>query len=69
MRAEVEISSTLTEATLTIEDLLHVRPGDIIPIELPDQVELNIEDIPLFRGKFGTMNGQNAIKIDEFIQR
>lgn len=67
--AEVELSSVLTEATLSVEDLLRVRPGDVIPIDLPKQVVLNVEDVPLFRGKFGTINGQNAIKIEEFIHR
>ncbi|MBO8086828.1 MAG: flagellar motor switch protein FliM, partial [Marichromatium sp.] len=66
--AEVEIFSMLTEATLTVRELLDVRPGDIIPVELPETVVLNVEDIPTFRGKFGTSNGNNAIKITEFLQ-
>ncbi|MBK1647439.1 flagellar motor switch protein FliM [Rhabdochromatium marinum] len=65
--AEVEVSSTLIETTLTVEELLRVRPGDIIPIDFPDLVDLNVEDIPLFRGKFGTINGQNAIRIEEIV--
>lgn len=67
--AEVEISSTLAEATLSVEELLQVRPGDIIPVDLPEQVVLNVEDVPLFRGKFGTLNGQNAIKIEDILHR
>ncbi|AHF03635.1 flagellar motor switch protein FliM [Marichromatium purpuratum 984] len=66
--AEVEIFSMLTEATLTVRELLDVGPGDIIPVELPETVVLNVEDIPTFRGKFGTSNGNNAIKITEFLQ-
>ena len=66
--AKVEISSVLTEATLTVEQLLEVKPGDIIPVDLPEIVILNVEDIPLFRGKFGVSNGINAIKIIEHIK-
>jgi flagellar motor switch protein FliM len=66
--AQVEISSVLTEATLTVQQLLDIRPGDIIPITLPETVILNVEDIPLFRGKFGVANGSNAIKIAEYIK-
>lgn len=65
--ARVEISSTLTEATLTVQQLLEMRPGDIIPVNLPETVILNVEDIPIFRGKFGVSNGVNAIKIAEII--
>ncbi len=67
--AEVEISSMLTEATMSVEELLKVRPGDIIPVNLADLVVLNVEDVPLFRGKFGTLNGQNAIRIEEILHR
>lgn len=66
--AKVEISSILTEATLTVGDLLRIKPGDIIPVNLPETVVLFVEDIPLFRGKFGVSNGINAIKITERIK-
>ncbi|ADC63838.1 flagellar motor switch protein FliM [Allochromatium vinosum] len=66
--AKVEISSVLTEVTLTVEQLLEVKPGDIIPVDLPETIVLNVEDIPLFRGKFGVSNGINAIKIMEHIK-
>lgn len=66
--ADVEISSTLTEATLSVRELLDVRPGDIIPIELPETVVLYVEDVPTFRGKFGVSNGINAIKVTECLR-
>lgn len=66
--AQVEISSSLTEATLTVEQLLKIKAGDIISVELPETVILHVEDIPLFRGQFGVSNGMNAIKIVEQIK-
>ncbi len=66
--AKVEISSTLTEATLTVEELLKIKPGDIIPVNLPETVVLYVEDIPLFRGQFGVSNGIYALKITERIK-
>lgn len=65
----VEISSVLAEATLTVEELLEIRPGDVIPIDLPTSVVLHVEDIPLFRGKFGVANGCNAIKIEQLLKQ
>jgi flagellar motor switch protein FliM len=66
--AIVNISSTLIETELTVDELLDMRIGDIIPVNLPETVVLFVEDIPLFRGKFGVSNGHNAIKISEYIQ-
>ncbi|WP_018139228.1 MULTISPECIES: flagellar motor switch protein FliM [unclassified Thioalkalivibrio] len=68
--AEVEVSSTLTETEVTVQELLDIQPGDIIPINLPETVTLRVEDIPLFRGKFGVSDGKNAIQVtDRIIKR
>ncbi|WP_024327421.1 flagellar motor switch protein FliM [Thioalkalivibrio sp. AKL19] len=65
--AEVEISSILAETEVTVRELLDIQPGDIIPVDLPDKISLQVEDIPMFRGKFGVSNGLNAIQISERI--
>ncbi|MBE0509320.1 MAG: flagellar motor switch protein FliM [Chromatiales bacterium] len=67
--AEVELSSVLTEANLTLRDVLRMKPGDIIPIEMPKLVTLRAEDIPVFRGQWGVSNKQMAIKIVKQVER
>ncbi len=61
--AEVSMNCTLAETTLTLRDLLHMEPGDVIPIDLPDSVVLEAEETPIFRGRFGTHEGMRAIQI------
>ncbi|WP_018872507.1 flagellar motor switch protein FliM [Thioalkalivibrio sp. ALJ16] len=63
--AEVEISSVLAETAVTVRELLDIQPGDIIPVELPEKITLQVEDIPMFRGKFGVSNGMNAFQVLE----
>lgn len=67
--AEVEISSRLTEVTLSLREMMRLKPGDIIPIELPEQILVWGEDMPVLRGRFGISNGNNAIKVTERIKR
>ncbi len=67
--AEVEISAILGETTVTVQELLDIQPGDIIPFELPDHQNLIVEDVPLFRGRFGVSNGINALQILERITK
>ncbi|SEQ18087.1 flagellar motor switch protein FliM [Ectothiorhodospira magna] len=62
-QVEVELTAKLTEAELTVAEMLNLKPGDIIPVELPDLVTVRAEDVPVFRGKFGTSNEFNAIRI------
>lgn len=67
--AEIELSATLVETQLSLRELRDIRPGDVIPIELPDSILLRMEDIPMFKGRFGSSQGNNAIKIIEPIKR
>ena len=61
--AQVELSSAIAQRTISLRELSRLKVGDVIPIELPDTVVLNVEQVPLFSGEFGTHNGKNAIKV------
>lgn len=67
--AEVELTSTLTEATLSLREVLNIKAGDIIPINMPALVSLRAEGVPVFRGKLGVSNKQVAIKIVKQAER
>ncbi|MCP3869927.1 MAG: flagellar motor switch protein FliM [Gammaproteobacteria bacterium] len=69
MDAEVDLSSILTEANILVRDLAKLKPGDIIPITIPEQVEGYAATIPVFRGSLGVSSGSYAIKIHEWISR
>ncbi len=61
--AQVELSSSLAQRQITLRQLSQLKVGDVIPIDLPGSVVLNVEQTPLFSGEFGTHNGRNAIKV------
>jgi len=67
--ATVTLSSVLTEVEISLRDLRNLRPGDIIPIEMPELVTVFAEDIPVFKGRFGVSDGNNAVKITSAIRR
>ncbi|MEO8809358.1 MAG: FliM/FliN family flagellar motor switch protein, partial [Rhodanobacter sp.] len=60
--AEVDLSSLLLETRLSLGDFLHLRPGDVIPVHLPELATVYAEDIPVFRGRYGQSNGRNAVR-------
>jgi len=66
--AQVNMSTTLLEVTLSLADVLKIKPGDIIPVDLPEKSVMRVEDIPVFRGKYGIHQGMNAVKITEAIK-
>jgi flagellar motor switch protein FliM len=67
--AEVEASSELARTAISVRDLMRLKPGDIIPINMPKTVDLCAEGLPLFRGTFGVSGGHNAVRISEVIHR
>ncbi|MCP4041724.1 MAG: hypothetical protein GY731_07165, partial [Gammaproteobacteria bacterium] len=42
---------------------------DIIPFEIPDLIMARVENIPVFRGKFGPADGNVALKVVENIEQ
>jgi flagellar motor switch protein FliM len=61
--AEVDTRAILAQAQVSLRELVRLSPGDIIPIEPPQQVTLFAGDVPLYRGRFGVSQGRNALKI------
>ncbi len=60
---EMETRAVLAQARISLGELVRLAPGDIIPIEPPQQVLLLAGDVPLYRGRFGVSQGRNALKI------
>jgi flagellar motor switch protein FliM len=61
--AELETRAVLAQAQISLRELVRLSPGDIIPIEPPQQATLFAGNVPLYRGRFGVSQGRNALKI------
>lgn len=62
-RAPVDIACTLAEATINFQQFLNLKPGDIIPIDMPDTVYCRVEDVPVMKSTFGISRGNTAVKV------
>jgi flagellar motor switch protein FliM len=67
--AEVELESELARTSISLRQLVSLKPGDIIPINMPKTIDLTVDGLPLFRGTFGVNKGQNAVRITEVVRR
>ena len=65
--ASVEMSSTLLKTEITLNEVVDLKAGDIIPVDLPEQVTLIVEEIPVFKGSFGLSQGHMSVKIKDKI--
>lgn len=65
----VELTTKFIEVDLSLQKIMDLQAGDIIPVEIPDHVTVLIEDLPTFRAKLGRSRDNVALQIQEKIKR
>ena len=66
--ADMKVSVTVAEREITLRDVMELQAGDIIPIEIPENLELKANAVPIFHCKMGTSRGNLAVKIIDKIK-
>ncbi|MFC6439372.1 flagellar motor switch protein FliM [Bowmanella sp. JS7-9] len=66
---EVEVSAELLEFELPLSEIMELKAGDIIPVELPEYVIMSVENLPTFRTKLGRSRDNLALQIKSKIKR
>jgi flagellar motor switch protein FliM len=67
--AEVELSTMLGRGKITMQQLLAMQPGDVLPCDFNGRATVLAEEVPIFRGRFGVSHGQQAVQIEERVAR
>lgn len=67
--AKVTLECTLGDTQLSLRDVLNMKAGDVIPLELPPLVTLTSAGVPVFRGQYGMAGGNYAVKIHKCVER
>ena len=65
--AEVEIVAQLASGRITLGQILKLKSGDVIPIHIPEKIEVLVDNVPLMECAYGQQNGQYALKMERFI--
>lgn len=66
---DVPIGATVARRQLRLRDILHMQPGDIIPVEMPDEMIMRANGVPAFKVKMGSHKGNLALQVIEPIER
>jgi flagellar motor switch protein FliM len=65
--ASIELIATLGQAAVTLEQVLKMRSGDIVPLEVTENIIASVDGIPLIECKYGAFNNQYALKVEKII--
>ncbi len=65
--AEVELVAEFGTAKTDVDGLMKMRPGDIIPLHVPEKIEGKVDGVPIMECSYGKINGQYALKVEKLI--
>lgn len=65
----VDMRVKLLDTQLSLKEILNLKAGDVMRIDMPDDLLVYIEDLPSYHAKLGRTKEKMAIKISEILKR
>ena len=65
--ANIELVAMLGQAEVTLEQVLKMHSGDIIPLEVDENITAFVDGVPVMECKYGVFNNQYALKVEKII--
>jgi flagellar motor switch protein FliM len=65
--AEVDLVAELAHAPATVEELLALKVGDFIELDLEKIIQAKIDGVPVFECYYGTSNNKYALRIETLL--
>jgi len=53
----------LDTRSISLADLLELRPGAVLPLAPPEEVRLLVDGVTLAEGRYGTFEGMKAVQL------
>jgi flagellar motor switch protein FliM len=65
--AEVEIVADLGTAQISLRDIVNMKVGDVIPLDIPKTVEAKVDGVPVMECAYGKFNGQYTLRVEKLL--
>ena len=65
--AEVNLVANLGSTNITLRQILDMKAGDVISLDIPEAIVAEVDGVPILECKYGVLNGQYAIKVKRFL--
>ena len=67
--AEVELTTLLGNGSVSLQTLVDLKPGDVLPCDFSGKATVMAEGVPLFKGAFGVSRGQQCVRYEQKYRR
>jgi flagellar motor switch protein FliM len=65
--AEVTLLVNLANVQITLNQILKMQVGDVIPLDIPDFVTASVDGVPVMECRYGISNGQYALRMEKML--
>jgi flagellar motor switch protein FliM len=65
--AEVEIVANLGTAEISLRDIVNMKVGDVVPLDIPKTVEAKVDGVPVMECAYGKFNGQYTLRVEKLL--
>jgi flagellar motor switch protein FliM len=65
--ADIELIAEFAQIPSSIGDLMKLRIGDVLPIDVPEIVSARIDDVPVMECGYGVFNNQYALRVQTLL--
>ena len=69
MSATVGLDCTIAEKEISLRDIIDLQKGDVIPIDMPEELMLTANGVPVFNTRLGQSKGNMALQVINRIDR
>lgn len=67
--AEVVLVANLGHTNVTLDQILNMQEGDVIPLNIPETINAQVDGIPVLECRYGIINGQYALRVNAMISQ
>ena len=65
--AEVNLVATLGQTPVTLGQVLNMKVGDVISLDIPEAIVAEVDGVAVLECKYGVLNGQYALKVSRIL--
>jgi len=65
--ADVELVAKLGSTQVTLGQIVNMKVGDVIPLQIGETVMANVDHVPVMECRYGLQNGRYALRIERFL--
>jgi flagellar motor switch protein FliM len=65
--AEVTLLVNLAQVQVTLNQILKMQVGDVIPLDIPEFVTASVDGVPVMECRYGVANGQYALRMEKML--